>query len=255
MHAGLVQNNTSGPARRARGSGRNLTETVVERIEDLVFSDLTPGTELPSESDLAATLGVSRLTVREATKSLQARGLLEVRQGRRPVIAHLTAGPIGDFFTSAVRRDPRRLLDLLDVRRALEVHIARLAAVNGGRAAVSAMESSLKTMRDAAEDGPDAIHDADIHFHEGLAAASGNQMLSFFIEAMEKPLKTSRIRSLHGHLARGGTVDDVIEQHDRILDRVKARDPEGAATAMSDHLEQTERDLNAALSLVETPNP
>lgn len=255
MHAGLVQNNTSGHARRARGSGRNVTETVVERIEDLVFGDLTPGTELPSESELAASLGVSRLTVREATKSLQARGLLEVRQGRRPVVAHLTAGPIGDYFTSAVRRDPRRLLDLLDVRRALEVHIARLAAVNGGRAAVSLMESSLQTMRDAAEDGPDAVHDADIRFHEGLAAASGNQLLAFFIEAMENPLKTSRIRSLRGHLARGGTVDDVIGQHDRILDRVKARDPEGAATAMSDHLEQTERDLNAALSLVETPNP
>jgi GntR family transcriptional repressor for pyruvate dehydrogenase complex len=250
----LVQNIPSGPARRSRGSGRNVTETVVERIEDLVFGELTPGTELPSETDLASALGVSRLTVREATKSLQARGLLEVRQGRRPVVAHLTARPIGDFFTAAVRRDPRRLLDLLDVRRALEVHIARLAAINGGRAAVSVMDSSLMAMRGASEDGPDAIHDADIRFHEGLAAASGNQMLSFFMEAMEDPLHTSRMRSLRGHLARGGTVDDVIEQHARILDRVKARDPDGAAAAMSEHLEQTERDLNAALSLTEVPN-
>jgi GntR family transcriptional regulator, transcriptional repressor for pyruvate dehydrogenase complex len=245
MHPGHVRNNQS--------ERRSVTDTVVERIEDLLFGELTPGTELPSESDLAAEMGVSRLTVREATKSLQARGLLEVRQGRRPVVAHLSAGPIGDFFTSAVRRDPRRLLDLLDVRRALEVHIAALAAANAGRAAVYVMESALTAMRDVADEGPDAIHDADIRFHEGLAAASGNQMLSFLIEAMEGPLHASRMRSLRGHLARGGTVEDVIEQHARILDRVRARDPDGAAAAMSDHLEQTARDLRAALSLTETP--
>jgi GntR family transcriptional regulator, transcriptional repressor for pyruvate dehydrogenase complex len=245
MHPWHVRNNRSGR--------RSVTDTVVERIEDLLFGELTPGTELPSESDLAAELGVSRLTVREATKSLQARGLLEVRQGRRPVVAHLSAGPIGDFFTSAVRRDPRRLLDLLDVRRALEVHIAALAAANAGRGAVYVMESALTVMRDVADDGPDAIHDADIRFHEGLAAASGNQMLSFLIEAMEGPLHASRMRSLRGHLARGGTVEDVIEQHARILDRVRERDPDGAAAAMSDHLEQTARDLREALSLTEAP--
>ena len=245
MHPWLVRNN--------RSERRSVTDTVVERIEDLLFGELTPGTELPSESDLAAELGVSRLTVREATKSLQARGLLEVRQGRRPVVAHLSSGPIGDFFTAAVRRDPRRLLDLLDVRRALEVHIAALAATNAGRAAVYVMESALTAMRDVADDGPDAIHDADIRFHEGLAAASGNQMLSFLIEAMEGPLHASRMRSLRGHLARGGTVEDVIEQHARILDRVRERDAGGAAAAMSDHLEQTARDLRAALSLTEPP--
>lgn len=253
MHAVHVQSNPSDTARRARDSGRSVTAAVMEQIEDLVFGQLNPGAELPSETDLAAQMGVSRLTVREATKSLQARGLLEVRQGRRPVVAHLTARPIGDFFTAAVRRDPRRLLDLLDVRRALEVHIATLAATNVTRTAISVMESALTAMRDAADDGPDAIHDADIRFHEGLAAASGNQMLSFFIEAIEGPLHASRIRSLHGHLTRGGTVEDVIEQHARILDRVKARDAAGAAAAMSDHLDQTARDLNAALMLNEAP--
>jgi GntR family transcriptional regulator, transcriptional repressor for pyruvate dehydrogenase complex len=244
----------AGPG-RASGSARGVTAAVVERLEDLVFGELSPGAELPSESELAAGLGVSRLTVREATKSLQARGLLEVRQGRRPVVAHLSSGPIGDFFTSAVRRDPRSLLDLLDVRRALEVHIAALAAANAGRAAISVMEAALTTMREVADDGPDAIHDADIRFHEGLAAGSGNRMLSFLIEAMEGPLHASRLRSLRGHLRRGGSVEDVIEQHARILDRVRARDPAGAGAAMSEHLEQTARDLKAALSLTDAADP
>lgn len=190
---------------------------------------------------------MSRLTIREATRALQARGLLDIRQGRRPIVAYPSARPIGDFFTVAVRRDPRRLMDLLEVRRALEVHIAALAAAHAGRAAVAALEAALASMRANMTDTM-AVHRADIRFHESLAAATGNQMLSFLIEAMEEPLHVSRLQSLSGHLARGGTVDDVIEQHERILDRVRHRDAKGAAAAMRAHLAQTARDLKAALA-------
>jgi DNA-binding FadR family transcriptional regulator len=103
-------------------------------------------------------------------------------------------------------------------------------------------------MRDAAGD-PVALHEADIGFHASLAAGAGNQLLRFLIEAMEEPLRASRMRSLRGHLARGGTVEDVIEQHERILERVRERDAKGAATAMLAHLEQTARDLRMALTL------
>jgi GntR family transcriptional repressor for pyruvate dehydrogenase complex len=168
------------------------------------------------------------------------------------VVAHPNAGPIGGYFTAAVRRDPRRLMDLLEVRRALEVHIASLAAVHATRATVTAMELTLQAMRDAAHD-PVALHESDIGFHASVATAAGNQMLSFLIEAMEEPLRASRMRSMRGHLARGGTVEDVIEQHALVLDRVRARDPKGAAAAMRAHLEQTARDLKAALALTDPP--
>jgi GntR family transcriptional repressor for pyruvate dehydrogenase complex len=227
---------------------RSLTQSVVDRIEELVLGELEPGAALPSESDLATGLGVSRLTVREAIRSLQARGLVEIQRGRRPVVAWPNARPVGDFFSSVIRRDPRQLLDLLEVRLALEVQIASLAALRAGRAAVAAMELALDAMRRTSHD-PDAIGAADLRFHESLAAASGNRLLAHLMEAMEEPLRTSRLQSLRGHLARGGTVADVIAQHDRILDRVRARDPEGAAAAMRNHLGQTARDLRAAFAL------
>ena len=107
---------------------------------------------------------------------------------------------------------------------------------------------SRLTVREAADD-PVALHESDLAFHASLAAGAGNQLLSFLIEAMEEPLRASRMRSMRGHLARGGTVEDVIEQHERILDRVRARDVKGAATAMLAHLEQTARDLRAAFTL------
>jgi GntR family transcriptional regulator, transcriptional repressor for pyruvate dehydrogenase complex len=110
------------------------------------------------------------------------------------------------------------------------------------------MEMALGAMREAAHD-PVALHESDIGFHASVATAAGNQMLSFLIEAMEEPLRASRMRSLQGHLARGGTVEDVIEQHAHILERVAAHDPKGAAAAMLAHLEQTARDLRAAFAL------
>src|SRR5512133_4254077 len=94
----------------------SVVDSVIERLEGLVFGRLEPGEALPSEGKLAEALGVSRLTVREATRTLEARGLLEIRQGRTPRVAAPNGALIGDFFKLAVRRDPRALLDLLAVR-------------------------------------------------------------------------------------------------------------------------------------------
>lgn len=224
----------------------SVVDSVVERLEGLIFGGLEPGEALPSEGKLAAALGVSRLTVREAARTLQARGLLEVTQGRRATVAAPNGALLGDFFETAVRRDPHALLDLLDVRRALEVHIAVLAAKRATKGDIADMEMSIAAMR-AAEGESEAFHAADVRFHENLAAASGNRLLVFLIEALAGPLRESRLRSFAGHRARGGGIDDVVQQHRRILDGIEARSQKAAAQAMRDHLEQTERDLRAHL--------
>jgi GntR family transcriptional regulator, transcriptional repressor for pyruvate dehydrogenase complex len=220
--------------------------SLVEQLEDLIFDGFEPGDTLPSEGQLAQTLGVSRLTLREATRSLQARGLLEISQGRRPTVAVPNGALVGDFFQTAVRRDSRALLDLLEVRRALEVHIASLAARRAGKGDIGDMEMSIDAMR-AGGDQPQAFHAADVRFHENLAAASGNRLLVFLIEALAEPLAESRLQSFAGHQSRGGTVEDIIQSHEAILDAVRARNPKAAAAAMREHLQQTEDDLRARL--------
>jgi len=220
--------------------------SLVEHLEDLIFDRFQPGDTLPSEGELARTLGVSRLTLREATRSLQARGLLEISQGRRPTVAAPNGSLVGDFFQTSVRRDPRALLDLLEVRRALEVHIAALAAKRAGKGNIADMEMSINAMR-AGGDHPEAFHAADVRFHENLAGASGNRLLVFLIEALADPLSESRLQSFAGHQARGGTVEDVIQQHEAILDAIRSRNSKAAAQAMREHLQQTEDDLRARL--------
>jgi GntR family transcriptional regulator, transcriptional repressor for pyruvate dehydrogenase complex len=229
----------------------SVVDSVIDRLESLVFDSFEPGDTLPSEGQLAEALGVSRLTVREATRTLEARGLLEIRQGRRPTVAAPNGALVGDFFQIAVRRDPRALLDLLEVRRALEVHIASLAARRASKGDIADMEMSIAAMR-AGRDDSETFHAADVRFHENLAAASGNRLLVFLIEAFAEPLRESRLRSFAGHQARGGGVEDVIEQHQTILDAVAARNPKQAAKAMRDHLGQTEQDLRALLQTTAT---
>jgi GntR family transcriptional repressor for pyruvate dehydrogenase complex len=232
----------------------SVVDSVIEQLEGLIFGGLEPGEALPSEGELAAALGVSRLTVREGTRTLEARGLLEIKQGRRPRVAAPNGALVGDFFKIAVRRDPRALLDLLDVRRALEVHIAALAARRATTGDIADMEMSINVMR-AGEDESEAFHEADVRFHENLAAASGNRLLVFLIEALADPLRESRLRSFAGHRARGGGIEDVIQQHQTILDAVKARSPKAAAEAMRDHLRQTESDLRAVLQGTASQEP
>src|SRR5712691_7750558 len=82
----------------------SVVDSVIERLEGLIFG-LEPGEALPSEGKLAEALAVSRLTVREATRTLEARGLLEISQGRRPTVAAPNGSLVGDFFEIAVRRD------------------------------------------------------------------------------------------------------------------------------------------------------
>jgi GntR family transcriptional repressor for pyruvate dehydrogenase complex len=224
----------------------SVVDSVIERLESLIFGSFEPGEVLPSEGKLAEALGVSRLSVREGTRTLAARGLLEISKGRRPRVAAPSGSLVGDFFQIAIRRDPRALLDLLEVRRALEVHIAALAARRATSGDIADMEMSVGAMR-AADHEFEAFHTADVRFHENLAAASGNRLLVFLIEAFAEPLRESRQRSFAGHRARGGGIDDVIEQHQTILDAVKARNPKAAAQGMREHLQQTEQDLRAHL--------
>ncbi|MCU1439277.1 MAG: FadR family transcriptional regulator [Rhodoglobus sp.] len=225
---------------------RNQMALVVERVENLVFDELEPGHELPSEGALAQDLGVSRLTVREGMRQLSARGLIEVHNGRRPIVASPNGKGIGDFFRNAIRRDPRALLDLLEVRQALEVHIALLAARNTSRSSITAMQAAIEDMRSGIED-PDAFNEADVHFHELLAAATGNQMLTTLIEELSDSQRSSRVQSLVGHTKLGRQLDEVLQQHTAILECVERRDESGAAAAMRRHLRSTGKDLIAAL--------
>ncbi|MFT4030276.1 MAG: FadR/GntR family transcriptional regulator [Protaetiibacter sp.] len=245
----------SGTAAAApRREGIAATDAVTQHVEKLLFGgQLEPGDSLPSEAELATTLHLSRLTVREGLRTLQARGLIEISHGRRPVVAHANARPLRDFFSASVRRDARGLMELLEVRLAIEVHATQLAATHATRADLDALAMSLDLMRRSIDDEV-AFNDADVRFHAAVASASGNRTLSFLVEGMDEPLHASRLSSIRGYRQRADSMESLIEQHQEIHDRIGAHDARGAATAMRKHLVQTRNDLRVAFATGVAPS-
>lgn len=232
--------------RRNGGSAAAATA----HVEQLLFSGvLEPGDTLPSESEIAATLGLSRLTIREGLRTLQARGLIEIHQGRRPIVAHANARPLRDFFSASVRRDARGLMELLEVRLAIEVHTTQLAATHATKPDLDALEMALDLMRRSAGD-TERFNDADVRFHAAVASASGNRTLSLLVEGMDEPLHASRLSSLRGYRSRSESMDQLIAQHQEIYERIAAHDPRRAAAAMRKHLVETRNDLRAGFAVL-----
>ena len=130
----------SGARSDARGDAVSESRTgavagVIVALERLVLEELRPGGQLPSEAELARRLSVSRLTVREAVRALEARGLVSLQRGRRAVVRTPNGELAGHFFRTAVRRDPAVVFELIELRRALETHVAGLAALRATNAA------------------------------------------------------------------------------------------------------------------------
>ena len=220
---------------------------------------MSPGASLPSEAEIAAEFSVSRLTVREALKTLAGRGLIDVGRGRRAVVRQPGGSGFSDFLSGLIRSDPKGLFDLIELRISLEVQSASLAAKRASRASVAAIESALEGMRSAVADAHAAddrelseqrFHESDVRFHEAIALASGNRLISHLFEAMTEPLIDTFRLSRQGHNLRGHTEQDTIAAHDAILQAIRDGSPKAAAAAMRAHLEDTERDISSALSSI-----
>jgi GntR family transcriptional repressor for pyruvate dehydrogenase complex len=231
-----------------------IDETVNE-LQNLILDQLSPGERLPPESELAESFGVSRLTVREAIKLLEGRGLLDVARGRRAVVQPTRSDVLSDYLAIALRRDPRGLLELTAVRRSLEVLSVRVAARTATGAALLAIDSAHERMIAAASELDrefdvvrlEEYHRSDLDFHAAIALASGNRMLGLILDSLASCLRQSFEMSAHGHMARGGTVDEDVKAHGAIAAAIRAHDAALAERRMEAHLDQAERDLTIAI--------
>lgn len=237
--------------------------TIADALAREILSEMSPGVSLPSEAELAARYDVSRLTIREAVKLLEGRGLLAIARGRKAVVREPDGAAFADFLTSVIRYDSKGLFDLVEVRLALEVQSATLAAKRATRAGIAAIESELQGMRDTVgipgepmtHEQEVGFHTHDVGFHEAVALASGNRVLGFLFEAMARPLREGFFISRRGHEQRGHSLHDTIEAHQRILDCIKAGNGRNAAEAMRVHLKDTERDIRVAMRQLARQGP
>lgn len=235
----------------------SATNVVADDLANMILTQMTPGTSLPSEAELAERYAVSRLTIREAVKLLAGRGLVELARGRRAMVREPDGAVFADFLRAVIHNESRGLFDLIEIRMSLEVQAATLAAKRSSRAALSAIESALNGMKEVATaQGPDTearFHAFDVGFHEAVALASGNRVMGYLFEAMAGPLREALFISRRGHASRGHTLYDTIAAHQKILDCIKEGNGRAAGEAMRVHLKDTERDIRKALSDMGAP--
>ncbi len=236
-------------------AGLSAVERVVAGLADHIQSDLMPGSSLPSEADMASTYAVSRLTIREAVRELAGRGLLDLGRGRRAIVREPDGAAFSDLLGAVTRRDAKSFFDLMEVRQALEIQSATLAAKRVTRAGLAAIEAALDGMSGAVaelEQGGERasaeqrFNRFDVGFHEALALTSGNRMLTFLLDAMADPLAASFRMSTRGRAVRGQTHASTLAAHRHIYDCVRQGDGPAAARAMQIHLKDAEQDLRAA---------
>jgi DNA-binding FadR family transcriptional regulator len=238
-----------------RPGAATAAASVADDLVRRIAGGVPPGTRLESEAELAAAYGVSRVTVREAIKMLAGRGLLDLGRGRRAVVREPDGAALGEFMGWIVQYDPKGVFDLVEVRLSLEVQSAGLAARRATRPALAAIEATMAAMHAAAgpldagdPEAEPAFHSADVGFHEAVAMAGGNRILTCLFEAMALPLRQSFFMSRRGRELRGKNSEHTLAAHEAILERVRARDSSGAEEAMRAHLVDSGRDLRAAFA-------
>jgi GntR family transcriptional regulator, sialic acid-inducible nan operon repressor len=215
---------------------RKLGDEIRERLLELIESGkLQPGDPLPSERELMANYGVGRPAVREALQSLQGLGLVAISHGERARVLGLTPesmfGQIERSAQHLLSTSPQTLEHLKEARMMFETAMVRLAAAKATSDDINCLRSILERQEQSRKNSI-AFMEADIAFHEKIAALSGNPLLAAVSSAMLRWLA-----NVHRELVRlPGRETATLQEHHEILDQIAKHRPEAAAVAMANHL-------------------
>ena len=204
---------------------------------------LRPGDRLPPERDVAAVLGVSRTSVRDAIRVLEMRGLLEPRPGEGTIVRAISAGEARASRADSPAPAAGRAADLLDLCRLLEPPLARSAARRASARDLDSLEAIVQRQAQRVRAGQPAA-DEEQAFHYRLAVAARRPMI---LKALGAALSMLRAQNLHSAQPPQYRVE-AVQAHRRILSAVRHRDPEAAAEEMLRHIENTHRLLLTGIS-------
>src|SRR5437762_13466371 len=222
-----------------------VTEGAIDKIRERIVSGAWgPGDRLPKESELAAELGISRNSLREAVRALSQLRVLEVRQGDGTYVSSLEPGLLLEstgFISHLLLGETE--VELYEVRRILEAAAAALAAGRIDAQEKVDLGQSLDRMR--AAQTVEELVEADVAFHAVIAKAAGNAVLTSLLASLST--RTMRIRLWHGRTA-DDALDETREEHRRIDEAIVAGDPELARAAATAHIASGERWLRGQLT-------
>lgn len=237
---------------------KSLVESVAEDLFDRILrGEVGPHEALPAEAEIARDAEVSRLTVREALKALQAQNIVYVRRGLGTYVNPPDAWTDLEAILKAASRgvtSHQAALRLLEVRRMVETGSAELAAQHVTPEDLAAMESAIQDLERAHEAGDlDEVTRADMAFHDAVLHASGNPFVPVLLGRLSQLLYAARrATSAFPEVQR-----HAIQHHRSVLTAIASGNPAEARRAMEEHIDQTyedyERYIGRAATAVHDP--
>jgi GntR family transcriptional repressor for pyruvate dehydrogenase complex len=215
-----------------------VTDEAIEKIKAMITSGaLRAGDRLPKEADLAAALGLSRNSLREAVRALALVNILDVRRGDGTYVTSLEPQALLEALNFIVdfHRDDT-VLEFLQVRRILEPAATAMAAERITPEEVAGLQELLDSL--GPNPDPEDLVKKDVEFHRRIVACAGNSVLSSLLESMSGPM--TRARVWRG-ITQTGTVTRTLAEHRAILDALTARDPEVARSWATVHIAGVEQ--------------
>lgn len=209
-----------------------LYENIAAQIEEkLIRHPENVGEPLPSEQALADSFGVSRNVIREAFKVLKERGFIDVRNGSGAFITRPGKEQMKEVITRVIRADAADPVELFEVRFALEVSAAELAASRADRGAAERIRHYAE-LTEGSRNNAELWGESEYLFHRELVAATGNTIFLSLFESIGSLLK----EYLKNAWSDPKALDNGIRNHFDIADAVLAGDPERAVSVMKAHL-------------------
>ncbi len=247
---------------RTIGAKEGLVDRVVNELERLIVErELKPGTKLPPERDLAEQIGVSRTVIREAVRILVTKGLLTTKHGVGTVVQAANLDNVVASLSLLLRTRGISLDNLHQVRSILELENAGLAAAQATEADVACLRRILSDMESATADS-ETFASLDAEFHTAIAQTTHNPLLIVLLDPIRDLMRDIRLSvSRYPEL-----FSTVMPDHREIVDRIVAKDAEGARQAMRKHLEnarsiqekflaERQNGNHASTEFADTPRP
>lgn len=210
-------------------------EAIIKQIRELIASgQLKPGDRLPAERVLSERLGVGRSHVREAIRKLEFYGVLKTKPQNGTIVAGLGLPALQVLITDMLNLQGSDFKSLVESRVILEINIAKLAAEHRTEEDIEELKEALKIHKGKLLAGEDAVEE-DFLFHLKIADASKNTVLKSLMMIITPDI----VEYFRKHDVCGeAKAQDVVAQHEELLEAIIAGDPQRAGAALEEHLRE-----------------
>lgn len=213
---------------------KKIYEEIVEQLKEMISNgELKPGQKLPSERDMAESLGVSRASVREALTALEAIGILDIRPGEGTFVRETSVSATFAPLAMVLEMEQNPGGQLMEVRRVLETEMAALAAQRATEEDLKNIKTNLNHMKTAQTISQSV--EADLRFHFTIAEATHNTILLRIMNTVADLMHNAFRVQREELFADKGT--EIICEHEAIYNAIRDRNSEAAKSKMLQHID------------------